>query len=67
MALPLILGEDRKQDAEYLNACRMKRNKAEYDYAGVATDMDADELLAFSKEFKDDVEKWLERNYPDLA
>lgn len=67
MALPLILGEDRKQDAEYLNACRMKRNKVEYDYAGAATDKDADELLAFSKEFKDDVEKWLERKHPDLA
>jgi len=45
----------------------MKRNKAEYDYAGVATDMDADELLAFSKGFKDDVEGWLERKHPDFA
>ena len=67
MAVPLILGEDRKQDAEYLNACRMKRNKAEYDYAGVTTDADADELLAFSKEFKDEVEKWIEQNHQDLA
>lgn len=66
-ALPLILGEGKKQDAEYLNACRMKRNKAEYDYAGVATDMDADELLEFSKGFKDEVEEWLEQKHPDLA
>jgi len=67
MTLPLILGKERKQDAEYLNACRIKRNTAEYDYTGVATDMDADELLTFSKEFKDDVEKWLEQKHPDLA
>ena len=67
MTLPLILGPDRNRDAEYLNACRVKRNKAEYDFAGAATDADADELLAFSKEFKDDVEKWLEIKHPDLA
>ena len=66
-ALPLILGGGKKEDAEYLNACRMKRNKAEYDYAGVATDKDADELLAFTKGFKDVVEEWLEQKYPDLA
>ena len=29
--------------------------------------MDADELLAFSKHFKDEVEEWLEENHPDLA
>jgi hypothetical protein len=45
----------------------VKRNKAEYDYAGVATDMDADELLAFSKGFKDLVEEWLEQKDPHLA
>ena len=28
---------------------------------------DADELIAFSKEFKDDVEKWLEQKHQNLA
>jgi len=28
-ALPLILGEERKPDADYLDACRMKRNEAQ--------------------------------------
>lgn len=43
-ALPLILGEGRKDDADYLELCRIKRNKAEYDRTGVATEQDADEL-----------------------
>lgn len=35
--LPLILGPERKADADYLDACRTKRNTVEYDYAGAAT------------------------------
>ena len=33
-ALPIILGKDRQDDADYLDACRNKRNTAEYDSAG---------------------------------
>jgi hypothetical protein len=47
-ALPLILGEHRKDDAVYLDACRMKRNTVEYDVAGAATDVDAKDLLEFA-------------------
>src|SRR5213593_734956 len=47
-ALPLILGQDRKEDAEYLDACRIKRNTVEYDRAGGATEGDADELIEFT-------------------
>ena len=31
--LPLILGAGRAEDADYLDACRAKRNTAEYDAA----------------------------------
>lgn len=31
-ALPLILGKEREDDADYLDACRTKRNIVEYDY-----------------------------------
>ncbi len=34
MAMPLILGEGRANDATYLDACRAKRNQAEYRLAG---------------------------------
>ncbi|MDL1982503.1 MAG: hypothetical protein LWX02_13810, partial [Deltaproteobacteria bacterium] len=41
-ALPLILGNKRKDDAEYLNSCRSKRNIVEYDYVGGVTGHNAD-------------------------
>jgi hypothetical protein len=41
----LILGDERKDDADYLETCRTKRNTAEYEMAGVATEKDASELV----------------------
>ncbi len=64
-ALPLILGSERKQDADYLDTCRIKRNIVEYDYVGGVTEKDADELIDFVKTFKSDVERWLEKNHPE--
>jgi len=66
-ALPLILGDARKDDASYLDACRAKRNTAEYETAGVATGEDAAELIAFVKELRQDVIAWLRKNHPELC
>ena len=65
-ALPEILGDTKKADAEYLNDCRKKRNIVEYDEAGGASESDADELIGFVKEFKDEVIAWLKKNHPEL-
>src|SRR5450759_3732432 len=65
-ALPLILGLDRKADAEYLDACRIKRNRVEYDYAGGATTRDAEELIKFIREFRDAVMAWLQQEHVEL-
>lgn len=65
-ALPLILGDERKQDAAYLETCRVKRNTVEYDMAGAATENDATELLAFAKQLRKDVLAWLKQNHPHL-
>jgi len=65
-ALPLILGESRKADAAYLDACRIKRNEVEYDTAGAATDRDAAELLEFARTLREDVLGWLKTNHPEL-
>ena len=65
-ALPLILGSDKEDDVDYLDACRSKRNTVEYDYAGGATDADADELILLVKDFKEEVLEWLEANHPFL-
>ena len=65
-ALPEILGETKKADAEYLNDCRKKRNIVEYDDVGGASESDADELIGFVKEFKDEIIAWLKKNHPEL-
>lgn len=65
-ALPLILGGHRKADADYLEACRTKRNTVEYDRAGTTTDADVDELLKFARSLRKDVLGWLGKNHPDL-
>ena len=66
-ALPLILGKERKADAEYLDSCRSKRNIVEYDYVGGVTGHDADELIEFVKELKADVLDWRNKNHPELG
>jgi hypothetical protein len=66
-ALPEILGEQWKDEADYLETCRRKRNIAEYDRAGVVTEQDATELAAFCKELRQEVLTWLEKNHPQLA
>ncbi|HTI72480.1 MAG TPA: hypothetical protein VMF06_21070 [Candidatus Limnocylindria bacterium] len=65
-SLPLILGAGRRADAEYLDACRIKRNTVEYDYAGGATKRDADELIEFTRELKAEVRAWLQENHIEL-
>jgi hypothetical protein len=65
-ALPLILGSNRRTDADYLDACRIKRNTVEYDYAGGATKKDADELIEFTRELRTDVRAWLQDNHIEL-
>lgn len=66
MAVPLILGESRKEDANYLDACRTKRNIVEYDYVGGVSGEDAKELLEFVEEFRQDVATWLKKNHGEL-
>ncbi|HBC86777.1 MAG TPA: hypothetical protein DCZ94_07480 [Lentisphaeria bacterium] len=66
-AMPLILGNDRKKDADYLETCRTKRNTVEYDYVGGASEADANELIKFVVEFKIDVLTWLKKSHPPLS
>ena len=56
-AMPLILGQEKIDDAAYLNACRSKRNIVEYDYVGAVTEKEADELIEFTKELATDVQE----------
>lgn len=48
-ALPLILGPERRDDANYLDTCRSKRNIVEYDYVGAVTENDVNEHRVWGK------------------
>ena len=66
-ALPLILGDKRRSDADYLDSCRIKRNTVEYDVAGRTSPEEAAELIEFTDELKQDVLDWLRNRHPELA
>jgi hypothetical protein len=65
-ALPLILGDHWKSEAEYLETCRRKRNVVEYDRVGDASETDARELQDFIGDFRVAVTDWLRENHPEL-
>ena len=65
-ALPLIMGPERKDDADYLDSCRSKRNTAEYDSVGCVSPEEARELIAFAAELRQAVAVWLKDNHPEL-
>ena len=65
-AMSLILGDDRRSDAAYLETCRQTRNIIEYERAGSVTEDDAKELVDFVRSFRNEVSSWLGIHYPEL-
>ena len=66
-SLQFTLGADRKGDAEYLDACRIKRNHVEYDYVEGASETEAKELVDFAKNLRKEVVGRLREKYPNLG
>ena len=66
-ALPLILGKTWQDGADYLDACRAKRNGLEYDAAGRVSAAEAKELREFAVELRAAVMDWLSTAHPDLS
>ena len=66
-AVPLILGNEKTDDAAYLDACRVKRNIVEYDYAGSTSETEAVELIEFVKELQIEVLNWVKNYYPEYV
>ena len=65
-ALPLIMGEELRDDADYLDSCRAKRNTAEYDVAGAVSPEEARELVEYATELRRTVQTWLKNHHPEL-
>jgi hypothetical protein len=53
--------------ARYFDACRRKRNQADYERAGAVTTVEVEALLEAATEFRQDVLTWLERDHPRLS
>ncbi len=65
-AVKLAIGKSADSYADYFDRCRRKRNVIDYDDANVATETEAQELVAKAKEFGDLVEQWIAQNHPPL-
>jgi hypothetical protein len=66
-ALPEIMGPQAQERPDYFDACRSKRNVADYDRAGIISDVEADEILREARAFKADLIDWLRANHPHLV
>lgn len=64
--LPMILGPDTASTADYLDACRSKRNTVDYEGIGIATASDVLELIDEAERLRATVEAWLTEYHPDL-
>jgi uncharacterized protein (UPF0332 family) len=64
-SLSVIIGEEKNDDVNYLNSCRAKRNMVEYDSAGGTTYTEAEELIEFVENLKDEIINWLKNKHPE--
>jgi uncharacterized protein (UPF0332 family) len=61
-----ILGKDYVELADYFDACRSKRNITDYDYAGVVSKKETEELIKEAEQFQKFILKYLRDNFPQF-
>jgi uncharacterized protein (UPF0332 family) len=66
-ALEIAMGRTIAEFAAYMDACRRKRNRVDYDCAQAASDTEAVELLEKAEEFRGTVENWIRGHSPAYA
>jgi hypothetical protein len=49
-----------------LDKFRKKRNISDYERAGAVSEQEAKEMFVLARDLRDEVEKWLRSNYPEL-
>ena len=64
--LPVLLGDGQRRGATYLDACRRKRNVAQYDRADTISPDESRALRAAARELQDEVLVWLAEVHPEL-
>jgi uncharacterized protein (UPF0332 family) len=66
-AARIALGSNAEHFLDYFETSRRKRNIIDYDYASVATETEAKEMLAEAKAFVTFVEQWISSKHAVLA
>jgi hypothetical protein len=66
LAMELAMGTSVASFARYFNVCRKKRNLVDYNLANAVSETELDELLEKAAEFKEIVEPWIFKNYPQF-
>src|SRR5579863_1972266 len=66
-ALEIAMGSPVANLVAYFDTCRRKRNQVDYDCANAATETEAEDLLRKAEEFRDLVEQWIRKEYPQYA
>jgi hypothetical protein len=66
-ALPLIFGRTWQGDADFLEACRTKRNGLEYDAAGCVSVAEANRLVDLAEDLREVVAVWMGKRHPRLS
>lgn len=65
--LPVTMGEDLADLADYFDQCRTKRNVGTYDRPGQISRGELDELMQEVRRFRDLVLNWLREYHPSLG
>jgi hypothetical protein len=63
----LALGSSSFRSLDFFETCRRKRNVIDYDHASVATNTEAQEVVAETQAFVELVEKWIATHHPKLV
>jgi len=65
--LPVLLGDQQRRGATYLEACRRKRDVDEYERADATTLAESRELRAAVQELQEEALTWLAEEHPELV
>lgn len=66
LALPLVMGAELSDLADYFDTCRTKRNAGAYDRSGQTSESEVEELLGEVACFREKVIAWLKAHHPEL-
>jgi len=64
--LPVLLGDQQRRGATYLDACRRKRSTAEHARAEAITAGESQALRAAARELQEKVFAWFSEEHPEL-